>query len=263
MLRKTWMPWLVLVSIGLMAVVFTAAADAQAPQAPASHGLATMDRAAKANQHLFIFFYRQDDAQTQALGTIFNSAVSATGGRADSIAIAITDPSEEGIVKKFGVSEAPMPLAVVLAPNGAVTASFPSNFTKEQLLGGLATPAMEKLLGALQQGKLVLLCVQNSGTRANAEAMSGVSAFKADQRYAAATEVLMLDPSLPVERPFLVKLGMNGPLDEAMTFFMAPPGSVIGSFKGATDKNQLVSTLTSACKGCGPGCKPGQCSVGK
>ncbi len=163
---------------------------------------------------------------------------------------------------KFGVKDAPMPLVLVLAPNGAVTGSFPSNFTKEQLLGGLGTPAMDMLLGALQKGKLVLLCVQNGRTRANAEAMSGVSSFKADQRYSEATEVVMLDPGLPIERPFLAKLGMNGPVDEAMTLFVAPPGTVIGSFKGGTDKNQLIATLTNAVKGCGPGCKPGQCGVG-
>jgi hypothetical protein len=91
--------------------------------------------------------------------------------------------------------------------------------------------------------------------------MSGVRAFKADQRYAEATDVIMLDPSIPLERPFLAKLGMNTPVDEAVTLFVAPPGSVIGSFKGATDKDQLITTLTTAIKGCGPGCKPGQCGV--
>jgi hypothetical protein len=261
MIHKALMSLVVMAMVGLMSVVLISEGAAQAPPAAPNRGIAAMDRAAKAGRHLFIFFYRQDDAQTQALGAVFNSAVAGTGGRADSIAIPITDPSEAGVVTKIGVKDAPMPLVVVLAPNGAVTASFPGNFTKEQLLGGLATPAMEKLLGALQQGKLVLLCVQNGRTRGNAEAMSGVSAFKADQRYTAATDVIMLDPSIPMERPFLTKLGMNGPLDEAMTFFMAPPGSVIGSFKGATDKDQLITTLTNAVKGCGPGCKPGQCGV--
>jgi len=247
---------------GVMFVGVVSEASGQAIQVTPNRGLAAIDRAAKANRHLFIFFYRQDDAQTQALGTVFNGAVAATGGRVDSIAIAITDPAEAGIVTKFGAKDAPMPLAVVLAPSGAVTGSFPSNFTKEQLLGGIATPLMEKLLGALQQGKLVILCVQNGRTRGNAEAMNGVRAFTADQRYAAATDVIMLDPSLPTERPFLAKLGMNAPVDEAMTLFVAPPGSIIGSFKGATDKNQLIATLTNAVKGCGTGCQPGQCGVG-
>ncbi len=219
-----------------------------------------MDRAAKAHRHLFIFFYRQNDAQTQRLTAVFNNAVATLGGQADSIAIPITDPSEAGFVAKFGVKEAPMPLAMVLAPNGAISAGFPGNFTKEQLLGSLATPAMEKLLGELQHGKLVFLCLQNGRTRENAEAMSGIRAFRADQRYAAATEVLMLDPSLPTERPFLTRLGISGPVNEAMTLLIAPPGSIIGSFKGATDKNRLVASVAKASKGCcGAACKPGQC----
>lgn len=224
MLQKRWILMLVLALVGLMSWLPVSEAATQAPQAPSSRGLAAVDRAAKAHRHLFIFFYRQDDAQTQRLTAVFDNAVAALGGQADSIAIPITDPSEAGFVAKFRVKEAPMPLAMVLAPNGAIAAGFPSNFTEEQLLGSLATPAMEKLLGALQQGKLVFLCVQNGGTRENAKAMSGVRAFKADQRYAAATEVLMLDPSLPTERPFLTKLGMNAPVNEAKTLLIAPPG---------------------------------------
>ena len=264
MLQKTWISLLVVFLVGYLVPVSEGATQApqaaRVPQAAAGRGLAAMDRAAKAHRHLFILFYRQNDAQTQRLTAVFNNAVAAIGERADSITIPITDPSEAGIVTKFGVKDAPMPLAVVLAPNGAITAGFPGKFTKEQLLGSLATPAMEKLLGALQQGKLVFLCVQNGGTRENSEAMSGVRAFRTDQRYAAASEVLMLDPSLPGERPFLTRLGVNGPVNEAMTLLIAPPGSIIGSFKGATDKNRLVATVTNASKGCcGAGCKPGQC----
>ena len=262
MVEKIWISLVLPALVALMSAVLISEGSAQAPPAQPNQGLAALDRAAKANLHLFIFFYRHDDAQTQTLGAIFDSAVAATGGRAESIAIRVTDPFEAEIVTKIGAKEAPMPLVVVLAPSGAITASFHSNFTKEQLLGGLATPAMERLLGVLQQGKLAVLCVQNGRTRWNAEAMSGVSAFKADQRYAAATEVLMLDPSHPMELPFLAKLGINGPVDEAVTLLVAPPGSIIGSFKGATDKNQMIGTLTNAIKGCGAGCKPGQCGVG-
>ncbi len=264
MIHKLWILLLTII-MGCL-ISFPAAADApvQARQAPPNRGLEAITKAAKANRHLFIFFFRQKDAETQALGPVLDSAVASLGPRAESISIPITDPAEAGIVAKFGVSDAPMPLVLVLAPNGAVTASFPGNFTKEQLLGGIGTPAMAQLLGALQQGKLVFLCVQNGKTHLNTEAMSGVFAFKADQRYAAATEVLTLDLGIPQESPFLAKLGLNAPVDEALTVFLAPPGTIIGSFKGATDKNQLIATLTKASKGCcAGGCQPGQCSVGK
>ena len=87
--------------------------------------------------------------------------------------------------------------------------------------------------------------------------MNGVRAFKADQRYSAATEVLMVDPHSAAERPLLAKLGMNAPVEEATTILVAPPGSVIGSFKGATNKDQIITTLTSALSSCGAGCSRG------
>lgn len=258
MLRKQWICGLIVAVVGVTWLASVADAAAQAPQA--SRGLAAIDRAAKAHRYLFIFFHGQDDTQTRAMGIVFNDAAKAATARADSLVIPINDTSEAGIVARFGVAKAPMPLALVVAPNGALTASFPSNFTKEQILDAFASPCMEKMLSALQRGKLVLLCVQNGTTRWNVEAMTGVRAFKADQRYAAATEVLVLDPAQPAERPSLAKLGMNGPVLDATTLFVAPPGSIIGSFKGATDKDHLIATLTKAMASCATGCQPGgQC----
>ena len=259
MFREKWTTLLILVLVTMISMILVSEITAQVPPPPPNQGLAAMDRAAKANKYLFIFFYRQDDPQTRALGENFNGAVNALAARTDSVAVRITDPSEAGIVTKFQVNQAPMPLVLVVAPNGAVTSSFPGNFTKEQLLGALGTPSSEKLLGALQQGKLVLLCLQNGRTRWNAEAMNGVRSFKADQRYSSATEVLVLDPHAAVERPLLAKLGINAPVEDATTLLMAPPGSIIGTFKGATNKDQIITTLTSAISSCAAGCQPGQC----
>ncbi|MEW6138100.1 MAG: hypothetical protein AB1733_07700 [Thermodesulfobacteriota bacterium] len=234
---------------------------AQQPQPARGKGLIAIEQAAKANKYLFIFFYREQDDRTGAMSHVFNEAVKSLAGRADSVMVPISDPAEAAILGRFQVSRAPMPLVLTLAPNGAVTGGFPGNFTKEQLLGSFATPCMERLLKAIQDGKLVVLCLQNGQTRLNAEAMRGVQSFKEDQRYSRAVEVLMLDPSSAVERPLLLKLGIRTAVEEAITLLVAPPGSVIGSFKGATDKNQLVSTLMSAASGCGAGCQPGQCGV--
>jgi len=247
---------------GVLSIGLISDSIAQAPQVAPNQGLAAMNRAAMANRYLFIFFYGQDDPRTRALGQVFNDTGRAVAARADTITIPVNNPSEDGIVSRFGVSKAPMPLVLVLAPNGAVVASFPRDFTREQLIAAFGTPGMERLLGALQRGKLVLLCVQNGRTRANTEAMSGVRAFKADQRYAEATEILMLDPGQPAERPLLAKLGISGPVEEATTLFVAPPGSIIGSFRGPTDKNQIIATLTKNISSCGAGCQPGQCGVG-
>jgi hypothetical protein len=260
MILKKWISTLIVALASVTLVALGSPVTAQAPQPGTNHGLAAMDRAAKANRYLFIFFYGQDDPQTRSLGQVFNDATNAMTARADSITIRVNDPAEGGIVAKFGVSQAPMPLVLVLAPNGAATASFPGKFTREQLLSAFGTPCMERLLGAMQQGKLVVLCVQNGRTRSNTEAMSGVRAFTADQRYSAATEVLMIDPNSAAERPLMAKLGMKAPVEEATTLLMAPPGSIVATFKGATDKNQIITTLTKAIASCATGCQPGgQC----
>ncbi len=259
MFQERWTKLSMLVLLSLVSLPLVSVVAAQAPQSAPNKGLVAMDRAAKANKYAFIFFYRQDDPQTQTLGEVFNVAAKASAARADSIVVRITDPSEAGIVTKFRVNQAPMPLVLIVAPNGAVTSSFPGNFTKEQLLSAFGTPSSEKLFGALQQGKLVLVCLQNGKTRWNAEAMNGVRAFKADQRYSAATEVVMLDPLAQGERPLLAKLGINAPVEEATTLLVAPPGSIIGTFKGATDGNQIITTLTKAIASCAGGCQPGQC----
>jgi hypothetical protein len=261
MLQKKWIRASMIALVGLMCSVLVLETGAQAPQQAPSKGLAAIDLAARANKYLFIFIFKQDDAQTRTMGEVFNSATTALAARADSVVVPITDPSEAGLVSKFRIGQAAMPLVLVLAPNGAVTGGFPGNFTKEQLMGAFVSPCMEKSLGVLQQGKLVLLCVQNGRTRGNAEAMNGVRAFKADQKYGQATEIVMMDPGQPGERPFLTKLGIQNPLEEATTILLAPPGSIVGTFRGATDKNQIIATLTKAISSCGSGCQPGQCGV--
>jgi hypothetical protein len=102
---------------------------------------------------------------------------------------------------------------------------------------------MEKCLKALQERKLVLLCVRNSKTKSNEAAMQGVRDFEVDARFAQVTEVIPLDSHDPAEAQFLRKLQVDPKSDEATTVFLGPPGAIIGTFKGATDKDTLVSTL--------------------
>lgn len=253
--------------VALVIVMFAAQiSEALTPgtQAPVGKGLTAIDRASQDNKYLFIFFYRGNTAQTSSMRDVFNRAMNAAQGRGESISVNVDDPSETGIVKKFNAKDAPMPLVLAVAPNGAITANFVTNFTERQVLEAFATPAMENLLVSLQQGKLVVLCVQNGKTRSNIEAMRGVQEFVSDQRFTNFVQVLKLDPSQPRELPFLAKLGMTSPIVEAETLLIAPPGSLIGNFKGATDKNQLIATLTKATSGgCGAGgCGAGGCGAG-
>ena len=158
----------------------------------------------------------------------------------------IADSSEKAIVDKFDLSRAPMPLVLAIAPNGAITGGFPTKFEEQQLLDAFATPGTEKVMKSLQDGKLVFVCVQNAKTKSNDAAMQGVRDFKADVRFASATEIVTLDPTDKKEASFLTDLKVSPDTAEAATVFVVPPGKAIGKFEGATNKDALVELLSKA-----------------
>ena len=123
--------------------------------------MAALREAARSNQYLFAFFFKADDEQTLAMRKVFDKAMEKVANRAHSVAVNTTDASEKSIVAKFDLDRAPMPLVLALAPNGAITGGFPTKFEEQQLLEAFASPTTEKCMKSLQDGKLVLLCVQN------------------------------------------------------------------------------------------------------
>lgn len=216
-------------------------------------------RASAASRHLFLFLYTKNDEQTGTARKTFESAVGKIGDKADRAVVDCSAPAEKDLVEKFGLSTAPMPLILVIAPNGAITSGFPAiQVSEERLQGAFASPGMQKCLKALQERKLVILCAQNGNTKANTEAMSGVQAFKDDVRFAQITEIVKVDPADAGEAAFMAKLQLDPKTDQATTLVMAPPGAIVASFKGATDKDTLFAAIQKGCGsgGCGPsGCK--------
>lgn len=227
----------------------------------ADSALAAMERAAEEDRYLFVFFYKAEDEQTRSMRAVFDGVAQKVADRADAVLVDVTDPSEKAIVGKFNLSRAPMPLVLAIAPTGAVTGGFPGAFDEAKLLSAFVSPGSAKCIAALQAGKLVFLCLQNESTAMNGEAMKGVDDFKKDEKYAKATEVIVLDPGDPGEADFLKKLKVVPQGDSAVTVFMAPPGAVLAQYKGATEKDGLVKTLDDAMSksGCGPGSAPGCC----
>jgi hypothetical protein len=223
-------------------------------------GLAAVAQAAQEKKYLFAFFWRDESSDTANMKKVFAEAMQKINDRANAIEVCVANASENGIVEKFDLNRAPMPLVLAIAPNGAIMGGFPQKFDEEKLLNAFGSPCTEQCMKTMQEGNLVLLCVQNKSTNSNEEAMKGVKEFAEDQRYASATRVVMLDPSDPAEKPFLTDLKIDPQTTEAITAFMAPPGSVIAEFKGATDKEGLIAALQKASTGCGPGgCGPGGC----
>jgi hypothetical protein len=224
-------------------------------------GSDALANASKHDKYAFVFFYRNEDARTAQLRTVFDGAVAKITGRAESLIIDADDPFEKEIVGRFKVRTAPMPFVFVVAPNGAVIHSYKLAFSEKQLMDSFAGPGMEKTLKALQDGKMTFLCIQNGSTKFDAEAMKGVNDFKNDPKYTKTTEVVTIDPSDAAEAQFLKNIKVDPATTEAVTVLLAPPGKIVGTFKGATEKKVLLASVQNAtkkkpcCAGKKGGCK--------
>jgi len=245
------------VLVGVLAVVvglmFVAGA-VWAKEQQSGKGMAAVERAAKAQKYLFIFFYSDGADQTASMRTIFNKAVDNLPGKTMRVEVNVTDPGEAGIIDKYNVRGAPTPLALAIAPNGAITGGYAAPFTGEQIASSMATPCTQASLKALQGNKAVILCIQNRNTKLNDGAMKGVQDFKADPAYAASTEIITLDPSDPAEAKLLGTLAIDPKIDQAMTVCLVPPGQASAKLTGATTKEMIVNSLTVKSGG---GCCPG------
>jgi hypothetical protein len=228
-------------------------ASATAPAA-ASPGAAAIEKAAKGNKYLFIFFYAGQDAHTGTMNGVFQTAMAKMADRADSTAIYVADPAEKPIVDKFGVRGAPMPLVLAIAPTGAATRAFPKQFDEAQLQQAFVSPCTARCMRVIQDRHTILLCVQSDKTLLNQEAMQGVEAFKADPQYARGTEIVVLNPADNVEQPFLKALQVDPQTPAAVTLLVPPPGAPVARFVGAVTKGQIETAVKQAASSCGPNC---------
>ena len=222
---------------------------------PAGVAAQAIQHAADAEKYLFIFFYKAEDDATKSARKTFEEATPKLAEKAEAVVVNAGDRAESDVVNRFGLRQAPMPLVLAIGPTGAVTQNFTQNFDEQQLRTAFVSPGTEKSLKALQDRKYVLLCVQNGETQFNDQAMQGVRDFAADPQYARSVEIVTVDPSDAREVDFLVRFGLNVSGKEAVTLLLAPPGKVMGTFIGATDKNTLLATATPPKAGgcCGGG----------
>lgn len=258
-----------LTTTALWAIIGISVAMAQqpatAPQAVGSKGIAAMDAAAKANKYLFAFFWNAQSEQTSAMLGVFQAAVAKMADRADGIALYVGDPAEKPLVDKFGVSRAPMPLVLAIAPTGAVTRAFHTQFEEAQFQQGFVSPCTARCMKVIQDRHLILLCVQNEKTQFNQAALQGVADFKADPQYTQATEIVTLNPADRAEQSFLQALQVDPRTSAAVTLLVTPPGAPVARFVGAVTKDEIVAKLAAAQSGCCPGgkCGPGGCGPKK
>jgi hypothetical protein len=223
----------------------------------ASPGFAALASASQKDRYAFVFFWKVNDEQTQRMYEDLQSAVAKMSDAAETVKVRVGDPNERPTVEEFGVARAPLPLVAAVAPNGAVTKAWPLQFREDQLQDGIVSGGTARCMKALQDRKLVVLCVQNAETAHSLVAWQSAQGLKTDERFATASEVVKLDPADSHEASFLQSLQVDPGTRDAVTILLAPPGRPVARFVGAVSTGQIVAKVTSAQSGCCPGGKCG------
>jgi hypothetical protein len=228
---------------------------AQAPVELSPAQAAQAQASVQGRYSLFVF-HRDDAEATQAMKQAVAELAVKRPTEVATIHVRITEPGEAALVKQFNVSRAPMPLVIAVAPNGAVTGAYPQRVTAEQLATSFVTPAMTHCMKSMQQGRLVLLCVQAAP---QAGVPAAVGEFLADPQFKDRSDVVAVQSADPAEAQLLKELGVNllDPNGASVVFF-APPGVLVGKFTSSSTKADMAAALHKAGKCCDdPNCKHG------
>ncbi|MCL4204593.1 MAG: hypothetical protein KJ000_19065 [Pirellulaceae bacterium] len=231
--------------------------DVRGPSAAA----AQIERAAAAQKFAFVFFWKEQTPQTDKAWAVLQAAANQMSDSMEIVAVHTADPAENAVVERFGASRAPSPLVLAVAPSGAVTKGFTGVFDEAQLRTAFVSPGTQLSLKAMQDRKLVLLCVLDQAGAGPVIVPAGVREFKADERFGSATEVVLVNGNDQKEISFLNELKVDPRSPKPFTVLLAPPGTVVGQFDGRASKDQMVAKLTtSMSSGCAGGsCGPGGC----
>jgi hypothetical protein len=206
------------------------------------------------DKYTFLLFYRDDNAATRAMAQSLQTGLSQNADRAAVAYVSVTNPTEQPIVKKFGVSRAPLPFVLAVAPNGAITMLASQKITAAQLASAFVTPGMAECMKAMQDRKLVLVCVKASSRSATPAA---VADFQADPDFMNRVHVIAVQANDAAETPFLKQMEIEpASLKSTTMVFMAPPAVLVGKFASTATKAEMAAALHAAGKCCDdPNCK--------
>ena len=251
--------WVSYTFAGLMTLSGVTFVNAQQPaakapaKAVASKAQAAIDLAAKEGKFTFVLFYKQNDEATKAMAGVLKDGLAEKSERAVVTYAQVGNPAEQALVTKYDVSRAPMPMTLVLAPNGAITGMFAQKFTAEKLDEAFVTPTMMFTMKNLQENKLVLVTVQGS---TKAPAPVAIKDFQSDPHFKDRIVTTSLLAADPLEAKFVGQMQIDPKAKVTHTVLLAPPGVMVGKFGAVASKDELAAALAKAGKCCDdPNCK--------
>lgn len=240
--------------VAICGAVAAATVSAQRPKQPTTVGArAVLHQAAKEGKYTFLMFYRQKDAAADAMAKTLKESLAGKPERAVAAYVQIGNPAEQALVATYGVSRAPMPMTIAIAPNGAMTGIFAQKMTAEALASAFVTPAMMFTMKNLQENKLVLVTVQGS---AKSPAPVAIRDFQSDPHFRDRIVTASISAADPEEAKFIGQMQIDPGARVTHTVLLAPPGMMVGKFAATATKDEIAAALAKAGKCCDdPNCK--------
>lgn len=236
-----------------------ASAAATAPKtSPAETGLRA---AAKQKRYVFLTFYKRNDAASTKMLDEAKKLQAKHSDRANLVIADVGNAVHQGLVSRYGADRSPIPLTLVIAPNGAVTAGFPNAINKPDLSDAFVSTGMADVLKVLQDAKLAAVCLQNSKTKLNKESLAAAEGLKHGAQFRDVLDIVKVDPSDSAEAKLVQACRVDANTENAQLVVIAPPGRVVGTFDGTATAESIAAALTKALSGgtCGPGGGGGCC----
>lgn len=228
-------------------------------QAVPSNAKSAISEASKAGQFLFLIFYSEKDAAFNTMLSNIEAFRKTISPKTSIFKALTTNPVENDVVTQYGVQRARLPLALVFAPNGAITGGYEQTVTIDQLKKSVTvSDLMLKTLKPLQDQKVVLVSLQNASTKFNAETKKAANDFASDPQFKQMVSVVNADPTASGSGEFIKQCQIPEKPAEATIVVLLPPGRIGGVLKGnlAISKSTILGVLQSCGPGGGGGCCP-------
>lgn len=214
----------------------------------------TLNESTQSGKFTFIVFHRDSGEGTRALYQQTQDGIAPHAENSLITTARVDDPIERAIVEKFGIGRAPMPMTVVVAPNGAVTGLYPRAVTGEQIAAAIVPPTMMRCMKELQDQKLVFVCLTRTDT---VEVPQGVQAVQQLPQFKDRISLVGMRLDDPAEARFYQQMQLdpqrvNGP----HAVLIAPPGVLVGQFDSRATADLIAASIHKAGQCCDdPNCK--------
>lgn len=199
-----------------------------------------LKEAARRGRYVFFFFHRRGSKPSEEMAKVIRKAKRSLKDRADFHFVELSDAARAAAVRRFKVRGEPV--TVVVAPGGAVSAYIRGPAPIEALERAIVSPGMAGVLRAIQEQRVVFLCVLGKRSRWAAESLAAAKRMEAALEGIAS--VVVVDPADQREKDLLLRCGAPTDGKVARIVVIGPGGVVAHRLAGRVSDDDLAAAFS-------------------